>query len=242
MSDDPPSMRDFDYFDDAQRPAGLEDVDELFEEDAGFEARLREYDRRQSRYLRQMVIAAVFFGVAIWFLWGFKDWISYTFAAPRPPVVMGDVVGLDHGKLAHNSFVELEGVTLHRGLVQKLVHGIGLSREEYHYFELSGSRGVFIEVAPEQGIEFTTFVKVAGRVIDPKLDTTYEPLLRRYQSRYYQERRPQERIIQVGIRPGEGKGPVLWAVGLLSALAALNLFTLVRVVRHRRLRRDLRSG
>lgn len=242
MADKPPSMRDFDYFDDAQKTKGLEDVEGLFEEDddRGLDGLVRDYERRRRRSLTHMLTAAAFFAVALWYLAGYRDWIAYTFAEPRPPVKLGDIVGVDHARLPHNAFVEVEGVTLHRGLVQKLVRGIGLSREELHYFELSGSRGVFIEVPPERGIEFTSFVRVSGRVVDPKRNRSYEPLLQEYQKRYYQERRPAERIIQVGVKPGEGKAPVLWASGLLAAIAALNLYTLVQVFRLRRVRPEPR--
>ncbi len=242
MAEEPPSMRDFDYFDEAQQSTGLEDVEELFEEDAGqtgLEALVREYDRRKRRTLGQLLTALAFFAVALWYLAGYSDWIAYAFAAPREPLRVGDVVAVEHDDLVHNQYVELEGVTMHRGLVQKLVRGIGLGREELHYFELSGSRGVFIEVPPERGTEFTTFVRVAGRVVDPKRDRSYDPLLKEYRRRYFQERRPAERILQVGVAPGEGKGPVLWATGVLAAIALLNLYSLVRVLRLRRARPTL---
>lgn len=246
MSDERRSLRDFDYFDEragldgagqsSASGAGSEsELDALFEsEDAALHAELKAAEARRMRAIRQLVLSTSFFAVAVWFVAGYQDWIAYVFSETRSPIAVGEAVGADRDQLAHNSFVQLEGVTLHRGLVQRIVRGMGFDRAEYHYFELSGSRGVFIEVRPDQGIQFATHVNVAGRVIDPKRDRTYLPLLREYEKRYYQERRPEERIIQVGVEPGEGKATAYVALGFLLALGALNVWGLGRVLKARR--------
>ncbi|MEL6759578.1 MAG: hypothetical protein AAFP04_04175 [Myxococcota bacterium] len=246
MSDERRSLRDFDYFDErsgldeagdasASRGGVEPELDALFEsEDVALHAELKAREARRMRAVRQLVLSASFFAVAVWFIAGYQDWIAYVFSDARPPIAVGEAVGAQRDQLVHNSFVQIEGVTLHRGLVQRIVRGVGFDRAEYHYFELSGSRGVFIEVRPDRGIQFATQVNVTGRVIDPKRDRTYLPLLREYEKRYYQERRPEERIIQVGVEPGEGKATAYVALGFLLALGALNVWGVARVLRARR--------
>lgn len=241
MTEDPPkpeaaSLKDFDYFDER---APLGDVEQFFVDDeapTGLDAQVQAFEAQRKRQLRQFVLTAAFFGAAIWIVSGYTDLVRYAFSEPRPPRAVGDIVNAPRGSLLHNEYVELEGVTMHRGLVQKIVRTVGFSREELHYFELSGAGGVFIEVAPELGIEFASFVDVSGRVVDPKRTLSYTPLLQEYENRYYQERRPHERIIQVGVAPGTGKAPFFWLFGFLAAIAVLNLWTLARVLRNSRKR------
>lgn len=240
MPDDKPSLREFDYFDDAEKPVPPGARDE-FDIPEGLEAQLLAFEMQRRKYWRQLFVSIVFFAVVVWLLSGYRDAVAYAFSDPHPPARLGDVVDADHSDMKHNSYVEVEGVTMHRGLRQKIVRGLGISRDDLHYFELSGSRGVLIEVDPERGIEFMNQVKVAGRVVDPKVDHSYDALLAEYKRRYFQDRRPEERIIQVGIEPGEGRGSAIGLLAFLAVLVALNLFTVVRIFRLRNARPIIRG-
>ncbi|MEO1171442.1 MAG: hypothetical protein AAFX94_05235, partial [Myxococcota bacterium] len=211
---DPPSLRDFDYFDEEDN-ASLADVEQFFVEDdpTSLDQQLKSYRSQRRRQLTQFILSAAFFGAAIWIVSGYTDLIRYVFSDSRPPTDVGNIVDVPRGGLVHNDYVRLEGVTMHRGLVQTIVRTVGFSKEELHYFELSGAGGVFVEVPPELGVEFASFVEVAGRVVDPKRTSFYNPLLAKYEERYYQERRPHERIVQVGVVPGKGRWPFIWLFG-----------------------------
>lgn len=238
MSEKHPSLKDFEYFPD-ESDNSLGDVDRFFvEEDHVSDTVPLQQPIRPKRWreIRQFLVSVAFFAVAAWISWGYRDHIAYAFSAERSPHRLGSVVGLSRDALVHNQYVEVEGVTMHRGLVQSLVRSIGFEREELHYFELAGSRGVFVEASPDRGIRFASAVKVSGRVVDPKRTSTYDSLLQEYEARFHQPRRPFERIVQVGVSPGSGRTRFIALFAFLFAMAALNIWILVRVVRSWRYR------
>lgn len=225
-------MRDFDYFDDDAQPLHGTDTDPA---EGGLERQIEAFHRRQKRHFRYVLLTAVTFFVCVSFLWGYRQDIAYAFATPSSPRELGDVTQMTPRDIPPNAYVELSGITEPRGLSQKKVRGFGVSRDELWYFRLAGSGGVFIEVLPDkETYGFATRVEVAGRAVDPATDRTYEGLVADFHQRFYKKKQPDLRVIQVGIKPGEGRGPYLIAGILLLALLTSNLVVLVRLVRARR--------
>ncbi len=86
---------------------------------------------------------------------------------------------------------------------QKIIRGLNFSQEEFWYFRLLGSRGVWIETEPDpEKYGLATQVNVTGRAVDPRRDRNYDELLATYQAKYFSEERPNMRIIQVGVATG----------------------------------------
>lgn len=229
-----PSMRDFDYFDDDAKPVepGSMPPDKM---PVGLEEHLRLYHRRRRRARRAVFWSAAFFAVAAWFVWGYRDGIVYAFRDPAPPTKMGPVTELHPSELQHNTYVEISGITEHRGLRQKVVRGLGIERREFWYMRLVGSRGVFLELPPDKDkYGFTTRLTVQGRVVDPERADVYATLLETYRDRYFTRKRPQQRVVQVGYAPGSGRKPFFVMFSVLAAIAAFNLYNLVHWLRIRR--------
>lgn len=234
MADDPktpssPSMKDFDYFSSHAKPAKHIDLDALPE---SLEEQMERYRSMKSRGARQVFFAGLFFVVCGWFLWGYRDLIVYLVSAPEEPLVLGDVAELDPANIPHNTYVKLTGITEHRGMQQKLIRGLNYTQQEFWYFRLLGSRGVFIETEPDATkYGLVTQLTVTGRAVDPRRDRNYDELLATYQAKYFTEERPNMRIIQVGVRPGEGQGGLLVVVAIFVTVAALNIYSIVRYIK-----------
>jgi hypothetical protein len=223
-------MKDFDYFADhdglSASQAGLP---------RGFEEQRLARRRARRWQTRLLILAALALCAASWFLWGYRDWMAYAFSASRSPLLLGDVTGMEPVNLVHNTYVSVSGITEHRGIEQKLVRGLSLHRQEFWYFRLLGSRGVFIEVEPDkERYGFATEVRVTGRVVDPAEDSVYASLIASYNQRFHPEQRSEQRIVQVGVVPGTNRWPCLLALALLFGLFVLNVWAVVRVVGHRR--------
>lgn len=240
MGDEKPgSLYDYDYF--GKNSASGLPGDPLFDSRHGDGdgwgeppddgERHRERERRRIAAIRHVVVSLSFLAVITWFLASHRDWIVYSFMPLREPVAVGSAVGISREQLPHNRYVAIDGVTLHRGLVQEIVRGFGFLRKKLHYLELSGSKGVFIEVPPERGIGFATEVSVQGRVVDPKRDYAYSTLLEKYEKLYLQKRRPAERIIQVGVKPGVQRVAIVSTFVVLLLLIWLNAWVLIRALR-----------
>ncbi len=198
------------------------------------EGQLAKYQRQQKVQGRFVLTSLCFFIVCTWFVHGYKDWLIYVFAEPRTPTIVKDISLVAPIDLKHNDYVELTGITEHRGMAQQLVRGLDLPRKEYWYFRLLGSRGVFIEVPPdEQRYDFMTEVTVRGRIVDPKQATLYQYLIEDYHERYAAKRRENMRILQVGAEPGAGQTPYIVLLGGLGALVLVNLFTIRKYLRLR---------
>ena len=60
--------------------------------DEGLDEQLQRWHQRQKRYLSQVLLSALFFGVVVWFFWGYRDVLSYSFSDEVEPTMMGDVV------------------------------------------------------------------------------------------------------------------------------------------------------
>jgi hypothetical protein len=233
-SDGPPSLRKFDYFGE-RAPAAPDVVASAGDATEEMQDQAAAIVRQRRAHLRHSIAGAAFSLAVIYFLWGYRDLISYAFQEPRPPQQLGDIVGMQPGDIPHNSFVEITGITEHRGMTQKLVRGFGLERQEYWYYRLVGSRGVFVEVPPEpekygRAVQLT----VSGRAVDPVRAEVYEALLSNYHERFHTRERLEHRIIQVGVKPGDGRAPFLASFALLLFVAAFNVWTLSRYLAARR--------
>lgn len=231
----PPSLKEFDYFDESREPVGWEGGPAHAA--VSLEGQLASYRARQRRYSRGVMLMTFTFAVCLWFMWGFRDEIRYAFSAPQPPREMGPVTTFTPGDLQANTYVKVSGITEpFRGLSQQRARGLSLGRQEYWFFRLAGSGGVFIETpADKDKYGYAMNVEVAGRVVDPAEDPEYAKLLEQYHQRYFAKRRTVSRIIQVGMAPGEGKGPYMVAFGILLVLVISNGFALLRMIQYRRL-------
>ncbi len=230
-------VNEFDYFDDDVQVATPQELEAMGAPPVTFESQLRNYRNKERKYLRTLILAVGFASVTAWFLSGYSDEMYYAFFTDSQPRRLGDVARFQPTDIPHNSFVELEGVTEHRGMKQKMVRGLGLNRKEFWYFRLMGSRGTFIEVEPDpEKWGYTTFVNIRGRAVDPKKSTLYGALLDEYHSRYFAKRRNEFRVIQVGIEPGDGRWVFLLVFFAFGTLAASNIWVLWNLLKARKQR------
>ena len=134
----------------------------------GLEEQLKTYRRKQVRHFRHIVTITLFFAVVIWFLSGLVDQARYEFQVAPVATPIGDVINVGAKALPHNAYISLEGITEHRGLTQSIMRDLSFDRQEYWYFRLLGSGGIFVEVPPdEDAYGIATKVAVSGRVVDP---------------------------------------------------------------------------
>ncbi len=236
-----PSMDDFDYFDDSTKPVGWDNLDEAnIDGSEGLDAQLNHYRNRQKRYTRSLTLMIITLAVSIWAIWGYQETISYAFADNHGPREFGDAVNVLPDQIPHNSYVHLRGITEHRGTTQSRFGHASLKTQEYWYFRLVGSRGVFIETPNDPDLfGITRHIDVEGRVIDPALDDSYATLLNHYHSSYGAKRRSDLRVIQVGVIPGEGKPIFIAAFAFLAMLLLSNLVVLRKLLV---VRRQLKGG
>ena len=224
----PPSLREFDYFaDNAQPPLSADTApqDQVDQDEPPPR-------RPVARALLTLCTTTLFLGVTAWFLWGYWDGALYAFMVPQEPLRMGDVAEMTPEQLKHNTYVTVHGITEHRGLRQTLLRGLSMSQREYWYFRLLGSRGVFIEVEPDASkYGFTTEVTVSGRAVDPAQAPMYRELLHSYEDIFASANKAHTRIIQVDVRPGEGRTGYVVALTALGGLALANLLALMRLLR-----------
>lgn len=243
MSDDKksPSMSDFDYFSDDVVPAGWESVDgDEASQPSGLEAQLQAYRTKQRRYSRSLVLMVVTFMVASWAVWTERDQISYAFADNIGPREIGDVINALPDQMPHNTYVHLTGITEHRAVQRTRFARYSLKTQEYWYFRLVGSRGVFIETINDfERFGTMTKVDVRGRVIDPRRDSIYDVVLDHYHHEYKAERRPNLRVIQVDVLPGDGRTFYTIIFGFLSLLLLSNLLVFRSLMN---VRRQLQGG
>ena len=230
----PPSLREFDYF--------ADDVDAKVTvvSDAQAPGPRRTSaagpggdpdGRVQPRQIVSLVLTTLFLLFAAWFAWQFRDYATYAFAPPQAPLRLGNVSEMTPEMVPHNAYVSVHGITEHRGMHANTVRGLTLHHDEYWYFRLMGSRGVFIEVAPDaQTYGPNTEVTVAGRAVDPEQDPLYAALLKTYEDTFATELRAHRRVIQVGYAPGLGRGRFMVAIGMLLGCVGLFIFNAWHVV------------
>ena len=203
----------------------------------GLDEQLGRWRRRQRRYLLQVALSGLTFGAMLWFFSGYQEVLKYSFSGEAPLVAMGEAPDSQPSDFVHNSYVSLKGITEHRGLTQKMVRGLAVSRQEYWYFRLLGSSGVFIEVAPDkEKYDMATAVEVQGRVVDPTQDPNYTRLMELYNELFFPRPGAEIRIIQVGVVPGQGQGPFVAVLVFLLALGIANILSLIRLIRLRLMR------
>ncbi len=226
----PRSMRSFDYFSSGAHPAAVVHEGVLPE---ALEAQVEAADRARRAATAGAVTATLLVAVSTWFLWGFRDELAYAFSPSRPPLVLGDVVELTPADIPHNAYVEVSGITEHRGITEK--RGMRPFAREYWYFRLVGSRGVFLETPPDKDrYGPITSLTVSGRAVDPARSADYERFLKTYRERFNAEPQAVARVIQVGVKPGEGRLPFAAFIAFIGVLAAFDVWTLVAYARHRR--------
>jgi hypothetical protein len=229
-----PSLREFDYFSDRRKPvapgsAEAADLPEVVE------AQLERARLGRRRAAGSALTATILVAASGWLVWGLRDPMSYAFSAARPPLRLGDVVDFAPGDIPHNAYVELAGITEHRGLTQKVMRLPVPTTREVWYFRLVGSRGVFLETPPDgQRFAFATSLVVRGRAVDPAKVPTYQQLLADYREHF--RARPQDaaRIIQVDVAPGEGRLPYVVLLGLIGLLVLYDTWSLWSYARYLR--------
>lgn len=225
----PPSMRDFDYFAERRAIAPAASIEHGLP--AGAEERQRSWRRRRRRSATAAITASLVVAMSAWFIWSYRDLLAYAFSPARPAQQLGDVVELAPADIPHNAYVELTGITEHRGLTQKLVRGLWPVREELWYFRLLGSRGVFVEVRPDaRHYGFATRIRAIGRAVDPARSALHARLLAEYRERFHVDEGA-ARIIQVGVVPGEGRGPFFLMFALLGLVIAADVWSLLSYAR-----------
>jgi hypothetical protein len=225
-------LKEFDYFDQELEIAAPVGSDSGL---GGMERQLGIYHQRRKRYSRFLLLMTFTCASCVWFLWDYRADFRYHLATSAVAQAMGDVTALRPRDLVPNSYVSIEGITEHRGMVQKRVRGLGLARQERWYFRLLGSHGIFIEVEPDkERFDIVTQVKVAGRVVDFKKDPGFSRLLGHYHHKYQPERMRDMRMIEVGRIPGDNRFPYLFTLGLMGLLFLSNGLALVKWLKLRR--------
>lgn len=231
-SDSPKSIRNFDYFDDNAH-ANQGNVGEETESE-----RKHTMDVVRTQLIIAVITAAAVVAAAAYFFSSNSDLLSYAFRSETIPQQLGDVTDFTPADIPHNAFVVLSGVTEHRGLKQKSIRGLVPTRDEYWYYRLLGSRGVFIEApSGEDRWGFATEVTVQGRAVNPRGTIAYDGLLQRYGTQF---RRPLEgelRIIQVDVVPGSDRMAFIIAFIILAMILGIDSWAIaVRIQRLRQLR------
>lgn len=241
-----PSLRDFDYFDEQSQPAAWDDLNAAEALPDRLAEGIAAHKRSRRHFRRFFGLMFMTLAACGWVLWGFVHDFRYAFAEAVPPLLLGDVVQLEPAEIPHNRFVRVQGITEHRGLAQRIARGLSFDRQEYWYFRLLGSRGVFIEVlANAEGFGYVTEVDVRGRALDPRQSGGYEALLGLYSETFMAQERTEVRVIQVGMRPGQGRWPWYVVLGVMGVLLMSNGVAALRLVRTRRRRPEdwvLRGG
>jgi len=198
------------------------------------------YERRKRRLQRQLALSVVFFAVVGWYGWEQRDYIQYQLLTAEKLQDMGEAVGKAPADYPHNTYIQLRGITEHRGLKQLVLPAFSLQRQERWYFRLLGSQGVFIEVPPDADLyAFARRVTVQGRIVDPGKERRYASLLNAYRKQFHVTELGALRIIQVGVRPHTHAQRV-W--GVLVAVGMLALLNLVACMRWLKARRTLAAG
>ncbi len=240
----PPSLKEFDYFaEDEDYQVAMRHTETLEEETPPRNALTEKMERFQAqrrRYSRAFALMFLTLSVLLWAASGYLDEIRYEFSTSAIPIEMGNASDHRADDYTHNTFVHIKAITEHRGLEQKRVRGLTPVRNQYWYFRLIGSRGVFVEV-PNDRERFgpTTRIDVVGRVIDPKMDKGFADVLRQYYSTFPTAlQRASARIIQVDRIPGQSKLGFIVVAGFILILLGSNILTLRRLLRaHRGLTR-----
>lgn len=229
------SLRDFDYF--AEEHLFEPDVSKSVpaaEEQQSLDGQLRHFHRQRKRYGRAFTLMLLTLALVLWAFSGWAPELVYDFSVDPTPIDMGDAAEHRADDYPHNAFVRVRGITEHRGLRRSLVRGIGLP-EEYRYFRLVGSQGVFIEVSKDNEASAPmTKVDVVGRVIDPVADSSYQPVIDLYHHEFLAKRRPTLRFIQVDRHPGTTRTGFLVVAIVVMLLLVSNILTLVRLLRAHR--------
>lgn len=83
-------------------------------------------------------------------------------------------------------------------------------------------------------ISGTQRVEVSGRVVDPSEGEGYQAVLDYYSDQFGKAPIEKARIIQVGMQPGDGRQGWYLVGVFLSLLFALNIYTLISLIRVKR--------
>ncbi|MBI5509490.1 MAG: hypothetical protein HY903_12130 [Deltaproteobacteria bacterium] len=234
----PKSLKDFNYFDEHQHPPRTSEESSELPLTPAVEERLQQYRKRGRRLTIELALAVTAVLAVGWFSWGYRYSIAYALSSQSAPLRLGDVTTMTPADIPHNAWVAIEGITEHRGLVQTEVRGLSLGREEYWYFRLLGSRGVFIAALNDnERFGIASEVAVNGRAVDPARDHCCDKVLDSYRERFHPREAGPLRIIQVDLRPGEGFWPYLLLLLVQAVVVASAAWTVTKVRRHARARR-----
>ena len=162
------------------------------------------------------------------------DEAAYAFGSQQMPLWLGEAQTLSPARIIHNTYVQIDGITEHRALRQEVVRGLGLVREEQWLFGLLGSGGTFIAVkADKHKYAPTMQLRVQGRAVDPKYAAHYASLLRQYDQIFARQAMGTgraARVIEVDVRPGEGRTPYCAMTAAVLICVAVALRAALRLV------------
>ncbi len=223
------SLKDFDYFGNQRLVADLDSLEEAAKNanDEELYQKIRKFRRHRQRERFNLLIMFSFCLLSAYFVLDTRDELAYHFAPVRQPLALGAADALDINKLHHNDFVTIEGVTDHRAASVKRMRNLNPNIREYHYFHLAGSR-VFLEAEEGKKYEPMQEVKVSGRVVDARIDRSFNSLLDFYRTKYLFNVGDNVRFIQVGQKPGENRLPYAIVFSVLGLVFCVNLIAFIR--------------
>ena len=178
------SLEDFDYFGKHQLVADLDTLEEVAKNanDDALYKKIRKFRRHRQRERFNLLIMFIFCLLSTYFVFDTRDELAYHFAPNRKPINLGSIETVNINKLHHNDFVTIEGVTDHRAASVKRMRNLNPNIREYHYFHLAGSR-VFLEAEEGESYQPMQEVKVTGRVVDARIDRSFNSLLDFYRTK-----------------------------------------------------------
>lgn len=222
---------DFDYFGNQQV---IRDIDSLERaarngNDEELCKKIAHFKRLKRKERLNLFIMFVFILASIYMIFDLRSELAYYFSADRAPIQLGQAGDLDINKLHHNDYVTLTGVTDYRAAAIKRVRNLNPTVKEYRYFHLAGSR-IFLEVDGESKIVPMQEVTVSGRVVDARLDNSFNSLLDFLRTKFLFNVGDNVRFIQVGQAPGQEQTNYIIVLGIF---AFMWIFNLISFIRHR---------
>lgn len=192
-------------------------------------------------WLRRSIVSLILYSGLIGFALKSQERLQYAWGSKqKTPQVLGDLLAAgpswDLDKLKPNTYVEITGVTEHRGVEQQILRDPVWGRQRFWYFRVLGVPGLWLETPVDPArFGFARRMTVAGRVVDPAADPTYAPLLDMYRKQFSARKRPQMRMIQVDLKPEAHRARWLGIAGVLLAIWVWDLMRWIACFRRKRL-------
>ena len=182
------------------------------------------------RDLLTLTIGVVVTGAVGWTVCGFYDVAAFSLQHPHKPMHLGDVTTFTPDTIGHNAFVCVNGITEHRGLTQKSGRFTAWLPQQMWYFRLLGSRGIFIEVPPDKNLYSPmSRVSVCGRAVDVTRGRLSSRFLQHYYDLFHAEVRSEPaRLIEVNVRPGEGRTVCLTLLVALAGFVSVHFIVMAK--------------